>query len=175
MSGLGPTPGPPARRPGSVRRTSSILMTWPNGIFKGLQLAGRCRDLRTDSRGEPHVLAQEEILATASMDRTIESIRTWPATDGIEELVGARAGGKLRAALDDVVPHLRGEGRPQYLLLDDLAGASLIAGFVWFRWRDHLPELAGLRDRAKARSMQGICSGFRPGAWALNPDSTPPK
>jgi hypothetical protein len=172
MSGLGPTTGPPPRRPDSVRRTSSILMTWPNGIFNGLQLAGRGRDLLTDELGAPHVIAQEEILATASMDRTIESLRSWPPTDGLEGLVGARAGGKLRGALDEAVPHLREAGLPRYLLLDDLAGASLIAGFVWFRWKDHLPELAGLRERAQTRSMEGICSGFRPGASSLNADGT---
>ena len=60
-----------------------------------------------------------------------------------------------------------------YLLLDDLAGASLIAGFVWIQWRDQLRELGQLRSAVPARTMRGICSGFRPGASTLNPDGTP--
>jgi len=59
-----------------------------------------------------------------------------------------------------------------YLLLDDLAGASLIAGFVWIQWRDQLRELGQLRSAVPARTMRGICSGFRPGASTLNPDGT---
>ncbi|HEV7758526.1 MAG TPA: DUF2889 domain-containing protein [Acidimicrobiales bacterium] len=147
-------------------------MTWPDGILEPMQLDGRCRDLLTPTTGAPRVLAQEEVLARASMDRTIQSVKAVPSTPGIDTLVGARAGQKLRAALEDVVPDLRAEGRPRYLLLDDLAGASLIAGFVWFRWSDQLPELTALRGRMPVRSMQGICSGFRPGASSLLADGT---
>jgi hypothetical protein len=169
---LGPVAAPPRRRAGSVRRTSSILMTWPDGILRGLELAGRCRDLWTGVDGDTEVLDQQEVLARASMDRTIQALRTQPEVPGLDRLVGARAGGRLRGALGEVVPDLRDEGAPLYLLLDDLAGASLIAGFVWFRWRDHLPELAELRGKRSMRSMQGICSGFRPGASSLNADGS---
>jgi hypothetical protein len=169
---LGPAQAPPRRRPGSVRRTSSILMTWPDGIFNGLQLAGRCRDLLTPTDGEPVALAQHDMLARAGMDRTIQSVRSWPDVPRLRQLEGARAGGALRRSLAEVVPDLRAEGAPLYLLLDDLAGASLIAGFVWSLWRDHLPELGDLRGLIPKRSMQGICSGFRPGASSLNADGT---
>ena len=40
-----PVATPPARRPGSVRRTSSILMFWPGGAGTDLHLKGRARDL----------------------------------------------------------------------------------------------------------------------------------
>jgi hypothetical protein len=169
---LGPAPAPPRRRPGSVRRTSSILMTWPDGIFNGLQLTGRCRDLLTPVDGEPVALGQHDLLARAGMDRTIQSVQSWPDVPTLRKLEGARAGGALRGSLAEVVPDLRDEGAPLYLLLDDLAGASLIAGFVWGLWRDHLPELSNLRDMIPKRSMQGICSGFRPGASSLNADGT---
>jgi hypothetical protein len=169
---LGPIDAPPPRRAGSVRRTSSILMTWPDGIFQGLQLAGRCRDLHTSIDGEAVDLGQHDLLARASMDRTIQSIRSWPTVPRLHEIEGARAGGALRGRLAEVVPDLRADGAPLYLLLDDLAGASLIAGFVWFRWRDHLPELMELQGKMPMRSMQGICSGFRPGASSLNEDGS---
>jgi hypothetical protein len=169
---VGPALAPPSRRSGSVRRTSTILMTWPDGILSGLQLEGRCRDLLTDSRGAPVVLREDEMTAIASLDRTIESISSRPSIDALDAIVGARAGGKLRGALDQAVPDLRQAGAPLYLLLDDLAGASLIAGFAWFRWRDQLPELQELRGRIPVRTMEGVCSGFRPGASSLRADGT---
>ncbi|WP_395107997.1 DUF2889 domain-containing protein [Actinomadura sp. SCN-SB] len=169
---LGPAARPPTRRPDSVRRTSTLLMTWPDGIFSGLRLEGRCRDLRTGPGGRPEVLGQSDLVARTTLDRTIESITAPGAAPDLSPLAGARAGGRLRSAIADVAPGLRERGDPLYLLLDDLAGSSLIAGFAWFRWRDHLPELARLRDRMPRRSMQGICSGFRPGASSLNPDGS---
>ncbi len=169
---LGPTTRPPARRPGSVRRTATILMTWPDGVFDGVKLNGRCRDLLTIEGHDPVVLAQEGVVAVVSLDRTIRMVATSPPTVGIRALEGARAGGRLRAALEEVAGDVRERGRGRYLLLDDLVGTSLIAGFALFRWRDHLPELAGLRGRLPVQSMQGVCSGFRPGASSLLPDGT---
>jgi hypothetical protein len=178
---LGPVAGPPPRRASSVRRTSSLVMSWPDGLRGGMHLEGRCRDLHTPADpaagaepGPPVVLADERIRVTASMSRTIEAIETTPDTPRIGELAGVRAGGGLRKALNDVVPDLRDDGRPRYLLLDDLGGATLIAGFVFFRWRDHIPGLAeatSLRQKdGPMRSMAGVCSGFRPGASSLGDD-----
>jgi hypothetical protein len=147
-------------------------MTWPDGIFSGLRLDGRCRDLRTAADGRTEVLEQADLFARTALDRTIESIAAPGAEPDLAPLAGARAGGGLRSAIAGVAPGLRERGAPLYLLLDDLAGSSLIAGFAWFRWRDHLPELAEIHDRMPRRSMQGICSGFRPGASSLNPDGS---
>ncbi len=166
---LGPVDGPPARRPGSVRRTSTLQSTWPDGILGGMQLAGRCRDLLTPEVGDPVVLAQAEMV-TLTQQRQIMAIDATPAPPGLQDLVGARAGGSLRGSLAAVVPQLRESGDPLYLLLDDIAGASLVGGFVMITWRDELPELADLGSRMKARPMVGICSGFRPGASSLDDD-----
>ena len=169
-----------------MRRTSSLVMSWPDGLRGGMRLEGRCRDLHTPAEpaggtdpggpDAPVVLADEQIRVTASMSRTIEEIETTPDTPRIGELAGVRAGGGLRKALDDVVPDLRDDGRPRYLLLDDLGGATLIAGFVWFRWRDHIPGLAeatALRQKnGPMTSMAGVCSGFRPGASSLGQDGS---
>ena len=51
-----PAPAPPARRPGSVRRTSTVLMSWPDGLGTDLHLKGRARDLLTPADGEPAVV-----------------------------------------------------------------------------------------------------------------------
>jgi len=166
---LGPVDGPPARRPGSVRRTSTLQSTWPDGILGAMQLAGRCRDLLTPEVGDPVVLAQAEMV-TRTQERQIVAIEATPAPPDLQDLVGARAGGSLRRSLAAAVPELRDGGDPLYLLLDDIAGASLVGGFVMITWRDELPELAELGSRMKARPMVGICSGFRPGASSLDED-----
>lgn len=173
---LGPVDAPPARRAGSVRRTASTYMTWPDGAFKGLRLQGRCRDILTTSvEGDFTVLADHSSEAVTELDRTIRVIAS-PDDPRLAQLVGARAGNALRAELGNLVADLRDEGAPLYLLLDDLAGASLIANFAWFRWRAHIPELADFGDmegKMTGRSMAGICIGFTPGGSGLNPDGSP--
>ena len=52
-----PAAKPPVRRPGSVRRTSTMLMTWPGGFGTQLRLDGRARDLLTPRHGAAQVLA----------------------------------------------------------------------------------------------------------------------
>jgi hypothetical protein len=69
----------------------------------------------------------------------------------------------LRAVLDQVLPGEREAGSPLYLLLDDLSGASLIAGFVFARWPDRAPVVS-LPQRP---DMEGVCIGFAPGSSAL--------
>lgn len=169
---LGPAAAPPRRRPGSVRRTSTILMSWPEGFGTQLRLVGRCRDLLTPTAGEPAVLATADLRVGVGPDRTLQDVESDPDEPALAGLVGARGGGSLRGVLQTVVPEHRREGTPLYLLLDDVAGSTLIAGFATFRWVDQLPEIAELRRRLPPREMQGICSGFRPGSSALLDDGT---
>jgi len=166
---LGPGVATPPRRPGSVRRTSSIDVVWPDGWGTSMHLHGHARDLVTPGDGDQPSIAAEDVLhAVASPSRTIEQIRSEPARD-LVALIGARAGGRLRAALLEVVPEERRRGTPLYMLLDDLAGASLVAGFAFSQWPQYWPEQwKGDRERAfKGRKMAGVCIGFGPGSTAL--------
>jgi hypothetical protein len=150
-----------------------MLMFWPGGPGTELHLKGRARDLRTPARGEPEVLRTADLYVATSPEREIVTIEADPAPEGLERLIGSRAGGNLRAAIAQQLPDEVDAGTPMHLLLDDLAGSTLIAGFVYIRWMDELP---GLRERMqngqKKRYMQDICSGFRPGSVALHPDGT---
>jgi hypothetical protein len=173
-----PLPLPPARRLGSVRRTSSIDMTWPEGPGTPMRLQGRARDIVTGATGDVRVLADDTMDASIGPERTIAAIACAPDRAGIRALVGARGGGGLRSAVDDALPDDRRQRTPLALLLDDIAGASLVGGFAWSR---HSPEwMAGFArqpDGPKVviprRTMVGICAGFRPGAATLLPDGTP--
>jgi hypothetical protein len=156
------------RRPGSARRTSTIDMVWPGGLGTPLHLVGRARDLVTTNTGEPVVAGVAEMLVTIGAERTIESIATAPERAGIDGLVGVQGGSYLRGAIDEVLPGEREAATPLHLLLDDVAGTSLIAGFAWSRWQ---PEMRrnmsrGIPAQFGMRKGRVICSGLRPGGSA---------
>jgi hypothetical protein len=167
-----PVSAPPARRPGSVRRTSSMLMFWPDGAGTDLHLKGRARDLATPAQGGPEVLATADLYVVSNPMREIVRIDAEPAPVGVERLVGSRAGGNLRKAIAAELPHEVEAGTPMHLLLDDLAGSTLIAGFVFMRWTDELPAFQERMQKGPRPYMQDICSGFRPGSIALFEDGT---
>jgi len=164
----------PRMRPGSVRRTTSIDMTWSDSgdRFNMRQhLHGRARDVRVPvDDGATVVLGEAEVDATATFDRIIESIAAIPAREGIEGLVGARGGSQLRGAIDEVLPGEREAGTPLHLLLDDLAGCTLIAGFVWTRFMPELVRQQTTQGEEHRRRMEGVCIGFAPGSSSLSVD-----
>jgi hypothetical protein len=165
-------------------------MHWPGGRGTQLRLDGRARDLVTplpfrhesdDPGDNPYVAAEDSMTVGVSSARVIEDIAVTPARAGAARLVGAKAGGGLRRAIDAALPDERDRGGPLYLLLDDMAGSSLIAGFAWSQGADALrpaaaptPEqaaaMAAMAAQYEPRSMEGICSGFRPGSSSLTPD-----
>jgi len=191
LAGLPPTlddslRGTPERRSGSVRRTSTVDMVWPGGLGTPLHLVGRARDLVTPSAGEPRVVGTASMHVGMAEYRTITSIEVTPGRDGIEGLLGAVGGAELRSVLDRVLPGEREAATPLHLLLDDVAGTSLISGFAWTRAR---PEAREMMKRAMSarggpmgppgmRKGRIICSGLRPDGWAdthwkneMSPDS----
>jgi hypothetical protein len=148
-----------------------MLMSWPGGLGTALHLNGRARDLLTPAAGAPEVLSATELTAVTGQTRDIQEIEAHPGVDGLERLIGRRAGGNLRKAIAEELPEEVEGGTPLYLLLDDLAGATLISGFAFFVWADEIP---GFHERIAAAPpvMIGICSGFQKGSSALNPDGT---
>ncbi len=167
-----PALAPPARRPGSVRRTSTMLMFWPDGLGTDLHLKGRARDLCTPQRGEPEVLGFTDLYAVTGRERDILSIHAEPDVAGLQQLVGRRGGGNLRSAIAEKLADEVRRGTPLHLLLDDMAGSTLIAGFAFFRWKDEIPEMRERLANAPRHVMLGICSGFRDGSSALEADGT---
>jgi len=139
-------------------------MTWPDGAGTTLHLVGRARDLVTPMSGEPIVVGEADMLVTVGPDRTIKSVATTPAHAGIGALVGARAGSYLRIAIDAALPGEREAATPLHLLLDDVAGASLVAGAAWVPWLSAgpPPENRGGGEPFGVRKGRIVCSGLRP-------------
>jgi hypothetical protein len=166
---IGPAP---LRRPGSIRRTSTIDTSWPEGYGQPMVMQGHARDVWTSVEGgAPVVLAEDHYRIVASARREILAIEVRPDRPEVQQLVGVRAGGESRAALTQIMANERINGSPLYLILDDFAGASLVAGWIWSRWVDDwgtLAQKAGLTKTAgRGGNMEGVCSGFAPGSSAL--------
>src|SRR5271156_2228983 len=109
-----------------------MLMFWPGGLGTELHLKGRARDLHTPVTGEPVVVRSAELYAVTGRERDIQAIDADPAPEGLQSLVGCRAGGNLRRAIAEELQSEAEQGTPLHLLLDDMAGSTLIAGFVYF-------------------------------------------
>jgi Protein of unknown function (DUF2889) len=166
----------PLRAPGSVRRTSSIDVSWPEGRAGNMCLVGRARDIVTPrSGGLPVTCAEDGFEAFLRPDRTIVAIEADPARPALSRLIGERGGGGLRKALEEVLGPERQQASPLYLILDDISGTSLVSGWAWSHWDpDWLANArAALKDfdlEKAFRSREGICIGFAPGSSAFNPD-----
>jgi hypothetical protein len=165
----------PLRRPGSIRRTTSIDSDWPDGLGQPWEMIGRARDLLTPVDGsEPRVLATGQFRIMASPIREILSIEASTDHPRLQEMVGVRAGGASRVALADKLGDLA--GTPLFQLLDDYAGASLVAGWIWSQWSDDWmarSREAGTRSTAgKGGKMLNVCTGFAEGASSLHEDGS---
>ncbi len=168
----------PLRRPGSIRRTTSIDSHWPDGQGEPWVMQGRARDFLTPfGDAPPDVLATGQFRILASPRREILAISAEPDHPHLQQLVGVRAGGASRATLAEKLGDVA--GTPLYQLLDDFAGASLVAGWIWSRWTDDWATRAANAQAASASaggrgsSMADICTGFAAGASSLLPDGAP--
>ncbi|ALJ16385.1 DUF2889 domain-containing protein [Sphingopyxis macrogoltabida] len=162
----------PLRRPGSVRRTTSIDSEWPTGFGESWRLIGRGRDLLTPLSGDPVELATGEIHILASSKREILELSAIPDHPHLAEMIGVRAGGASRHALVAALGDMRGS--LTFQLLDDFAGASLVASWIWSRWTgdwQHMLRRTGMQSTVGNKGkMIDICTGFAKGASSLTDD-----
>jgi hypothetical protein len=165
----------PLRVAGSVRRTSSIDIFWPDGRAGNMCLVGRARDIVTPPSGVSSMTCAEDWFdAVLKPDRSIVTIQSERAQPALSGLIGQRGGGGLRHVLEEVVPEERRNATPLYLILDDISGASLVAGWAWSQWNPNWlaagrAALKGFDLEKAFRSREGICTGFAPGSSGLDP------
>lgn len=147
---------------GSVRRTSTIDSTRPDGPSGEVLVAARARDLATLDAEEAAVIGEERFDAVVSADRHLRSIDHPDIR--LRALVGSPVASGFRATVLDLVPEHAAQLSLLNLLLDDLPGANLVAGYAMQRhpgWRaTTLPaeHLAAVTD---------LCAGWAEGATIL--------
>lgn len=157
----------PPRPPHSLRRTTSIDVTWPDGFGGPMDMQAKGRDLWTGDKGEHRICDAASLAMRLSAEREILAISSDMDEPALAAMVGARAGGASRKIVNEVGRDW--VGRILFQLLDDFAGASLVAGWAWSNWQD-------IQDRSDAdapailsRDMTDICVGFSAGGSSLLP------
>jgi hypothetical protein len=120
----------PSRRRGSLRRTATIDSRRPDGLDGLVVVDARARDLRTDHEGD--AVVTDECRLHAVVDgktrRFVEASSDRPWVTG---LAGKRTGQKFRNQLAEVAPaDLAATDPLLLLLLDDVPGSQLVAGFA---------------------------------------------
>jgi Protein of unknown function (DUF2889) len=180
----GPSQGTPPRAPRSIRRTTTLDITFPSlGV---LVLHGVGRDLLTnltgysdssDSSIEAIVLDQTE--ATIEVDhyaRLVSAIEIPGADEGqheaAQQLIGVPATGKLRKMLGVYLPEEVSSGSLLVQILDDVPAATLIAGSALFRQGLIEPSPSS----EKRRPQVDVCTGWKSGgvmAQAIIEDDVP--
>jgi hypothetical protein len=167
-----PTTGTPARRPGSVRRTSVITSVRPEGIQGPLLQHGCGRDLATDTDGTTDVVAEAatDLVVEYTQGMRVRELMVTPEVPGADAFVGARAGGGFRKVLDLQTEAPRGS--LPYLLLDDVPGATLVSGMAMTIAADEgTVDLTSWRDRVNATEIRlqqaDICAGWQSGGTLL--------
>ena len=87
----GSVPSAPPRRTGSVRRTTTMDFTWPDGLAGDTVLDGRGRDLRTNGDGTATVLVEASLAMVTDPRRIIVEIGSTPELPALRSLAGESA------------------------------------------------------------------------------------
>ena len=165
---VSPAAADPSRRAGSVRRTSTIDMTWPSGALGPMEMHGRARDLHTSVTGAAAVCDLASVQVTLDPARVVTAARVSTPDVDVTPLLGGSVGSGFRRRLAATLPADHAAGTALHLLLDDLVGAAIVSDFALRQW-----QVFGLTPRAASpRRVVGLCTGFTEGSTALHPDGT---
>jgi len=157
-----PVTSTPARRPGSVRRTTAIDQR-RNGPGQPMDLTATGRDLCTAVDGSTTVV--DEITVRAQIDPLgiLTAIDADPPVPALADLIGAKTSRGFRALADAAVPEHVEEATVLHQLLDDVPTASLISLYGTTRdlgddWNMPAESVEGMRD---------LCAGWIDGGTML--------
>lgn len=168
----------PVRQPGSVRRTCTIDVSWPDGVDGQRLFTGRARDLRTDAAGAAAVIAEGEMQARLTADKEITAITAVPPHANIERFIGQHGGGHLRMFIREALPELIASADPLYLALDDISGTALVSAFAWSQWfPDWAERIRGAYSHEEFEEMMtrriNVCWGLAEGNSGVQPGGPP--
>lgn len=149
------------RRPGSVRRTSSLQVSWADASGKDLIIVGAARDLLTLRLEEsPRIIAENDLTAVMMPDKTFKSISTSPTLPVSIDLAGQHAVSGFRRAILPVLADREFDELPLRLLLDDLVGINIISGWLAAKWQGAVST--------NRRVFENVCAGYASGSTALD-------
>lgn len=161
-----------ARRPNSIRRTSSHQSVWVPGDERKYTIHGRARDLRTDAGAHPVSIGEASVTAVIGADGRLDSLSSNETPDPLGQFAGLRPGGELRKAVATVMPDEGANDTLLHRLLDDLAGATFMSTAAWYAWEGGIEahaQRAGIPVMSN-RVVTGVCLSHVPGSPALTED-----
>lgn len=158
----------PPRRPGSIRRTTSLDVSWPAGIDGPLRFEGVGRDAFTDDIGGLTVLEHIGVVVDVNaVEREVLSVDT-VGVDDASAILGTRLGRGVREAMTEGMPADVHRGAPVVQLFDDMTGAWVVAAYALFIWG--LGDSGVFLGSSSRRQMANVCLGFASGSSAFADD-----
>lgn len=159
----GPVSGSPARVPGSVRRTTSLDLTRPDGPHGPARFHGRARDVVTEGDGGVRVVDAALVTLTVDAEK-VTSLVAHPQPPGLDRLVGRRPLIGWRTGL---WRYLRAEldaGTALHQILDEVPGGVVISGFTGRRVDQvdggSAPRPPRPVGQAEPRRRLDVCAGW---------------
>lgn len=169
----GPSTGSPARRPGSIRRTTSVDICRPDGARGDLVLIGRGRDLVSPaSNGRPIELGRAATTVRIDYpgDRTVRVVEVTDSDlpvlrSAVLSLSGVRSSSGFRAALERGFGEFAHAGSLTVQLLDETPVATLISGSALARQQLAAPrqDVPGRQHLRRRLPPIDVCTGWKEG------------
>jgi hypothetical protein len=157
-----PMAGSPSRPFGSVRRTTTIDTSRPNGLDQESIVDARARDLATGpSTGVTHQ-SDQSFKATIGPDRSLIAIESDPPEPRLAELLGSFVGPGFRARMAETLPDHVMRQSLLYALLDDLPGATLVSGYAVQRGEvtTSVPRQRSPNFESHVMASEDMCAGW---------------
>ena len=156
-----PVTSTPARRPGSVRRTTAIEERWDDfGQPRRVRASGR--DLVTAWDGSATVHDAASLSLVTDTAGNVAQLSTEPPEPALAEMAGVGVRSGFRAAAVALVPGHAERGSVLHQLLDDVPLAAIIA--TYGLTREH-PEW-NIPPEAAER-LRDLCAGWADGATMI--------
>lgn len=168
-----PSPNSPSplRRPNSIRRTTTLVATWPDGRHSDIKLEGRARDIFTKDDGISFdTLAEEELAVDINEHKVVAAISAINSTTDLSALIGLSGFAELRHTLGEVLATENSLGKPLYQLIHDITGVLIASDWAWAsRSFSNTPEEKA-RRQGLLEGMAGSCVGLAPGTSSQSTD-----
>jgi hypothetical protein len=157
-----PTRSSPARRPNSIRRTTTHDSTRPEGLNGHVLTTALGRDLFSDAEGGATTLDAARVDAVSDYSKgVLTALSMTPTHAASENFVGASVFSGFRNAIDKVMPGESNSHTVRFQLLDELPAAVLGSGRAL--------RAAGVGIGSKGRAPPvDICSGWAAGGTLLS-------
>lgn len=160
-----PMAGSPTRPIGSVRRTTTIDTSRPNGLDKESIVDARARDLATGPSDSVTHQNDQSFRAKIGPNRDLIAVESDPPEPRLTQLLGSFVGPGFRAHMAETLPDHVTRQSLLYALLDDLPGATLVSGYAVQRGEatSSVARRPSATFENHVKASEDMCAG-----WASN-------